>query len=113
MTEGTTEPKADAQTQPETVSKADYDKAVERAQRFEVQLTDVEKRFEPFKDENITRIQADREAYTKLLKDRSEDKDGKALDMPWLAEPASLQVSSHGIVLKLSVGLDEQLPFHS
>ena len=71
MTEGTTELKGDVQpqSQPETVTKADYDKAVERSQRFEGQLADTEKKYEPFKGEDIAKIQADREAYTQLLKD--------------------------------------------
>lgn len=58
----------------ETVSKAEYDKAIERAQRFEAKFTDLEKQFNRFKDIDPDRVKADREALEQLEREKASSK---------------------------------------
>lgn len=52
----------------DTVSKEDYDKALDRARRFEARFTDLEKKWEKVKDIDPERVAADREALETLMK---------------------------------------------
>lgn len=54
---------------PETIAKADYDKAVERAQRFEGMTRDLEVRLQEFKDIDPKAYKALKEDYDNLKKD--------------------------------------------
>lgn len=58
----------------ETVAKADYDKALERAQRFEAKVTDLEKTFAKYKDIDPTEYKANKEALARLEQERAASK---------------------------------------
>lgn len=61
----------------DTISAADYNKAVERAQRFEAQVADLQKKLEPFEKVNLTKLQADSEALERLQTENAKNSGNK------------------------------------
>lgn len=58
----------------ETVAKAEYDKAIERARRFEGQLADLQKTVDRFKDIDPVEYKANKEALARLEQERAQNK---------------------------------------